>query len=68
LQLYGKITLPETYLVAILFFGIQTIFSNWWIRKHRQGPVEYLWKKLSYQFSLKASFDKDNSADVSSAI
>jgi uncharacterized protein len=50
LQLYGKITLTETYLVAILLFGIQTIFSNWWLRRHRQGPVEYVWKKLSYQF------------------
>jgi uncharacterized protein len=57
LQLYGKITLTETYLVAILLFGIQTILSKWWLKKHSQGPVEYVWKKLSYQLSHKASPD-----------
>jgi uncharacterized protein len=53
LQLYGKITLTETYLAVILLFGLQIIFSNWWLRSHRQGPVEYVWKKLSYQVSHK---------------
>jgi uncharacterized protein len=49
-QLYGKITLTETYLVAVLLFAIQTILSKWWLKKHSQGPVEYVWKKLSYKF------------------
>jgi uncharacterized protein len=60
LQLYGKITLTETYLAAILLFGLQIIFSNWWLRSHRQGPVEYVWKKLSYQWGVKGSQFKES--------
>jgi uncharacterized protein len=48
LKLYGKLTLTETYLVAILLFCLQVLLSRWWLSKHKQGPVEYLWKRVSY--------------------
>jgi len=50
LKLYGRITMTETYLVAVVLFAAQAIFSKWWLKKHSQGPVEFLWKNLVYRF------------------
>jgi len=48
LSLYGKITITETFLIAAVLFALQIVFSSWWLKHHQQGPVEYIWKKLSY--------------------
>jgi uncharacterized protein len=55
-QLFGKINMSETYLVALLFFGIQIVFSKLWLKYHDQGPVEAAWKNLSYKFSKKLNY------------
>ena len=47
-QLYGKLSEPETYLLATIFFIVQSIISYYWLKIWRQGPVEFLWRKLSY--------------------
>ena len=47
-QLYGKLSEPQTYLLAFIFFIIQTIVSYVWLKTRNQGPVESMWKKLSY--------------------
>ena len=47
-QLYGKLSEPETYLLAALFFIIQSFTSYFWLKTWSQGPIEYLWKKMSY--------------------
>jgi uncharacterized protein len=51
LQLYGRLTITETYLLAIGLFALQVLFSSWWMKRHEQGPVEKIWKKLAYKFS-----------------
>lgn len=56
LQLFGKIGMTETYLIAILFFGLQVLFSKTWLKHHEQGPVEGIWKNLSYKFSKKLNY------------
>jgi len=50
LKLFGRLTLLETYVVAISLFFVQVLFSHWWMKNHEQGPVESIWKKLSYRF------------------
>jgi uncharacterized protein len=49
LHLFGKISAGETYILALVLFGLQSWVSTLWLRKFAQGPVEYLWKKLSYK-------------------
>jgi uncharacterized protein len=34
--------------VAITIYGIQIWFSFWWLSRHRWGPVEWLWRSLTY--------------------
>lgn len=47
--LYGAISRAETYTIALLFFAVQSFLGFLWLRKNKQGPIEYIWKKLSYQ-------------------
>lgn len=35
-------------LIGIGIFTLQLLFSRWWLSKHKQGPLEYLWKKLTW--------------------
>jgi uncharacterized protein len=33
---------------AILFFAIQIVFCVWWAKRFRFGPMEWLWRALTY--------------------
>ncbi|WP_169823908.1 DUF418 domain-containing protein [Bacillus marinisedimentorum] len=48
LGLYGEVgPVPGTILV-ICIFGLQAAASIWWIKRYRFGPVEWLWRGLTY--------------------
>ncbi len=34
--------------LALGVFGLQVWFSWWWLGRHRWGPVEWLWRSLTY--------------------
>nr|WP_039808400.1 DUF418 domain-containing protein [Jeotgalibacillus malaysiensis] len=46
--LYGEVTLATGTLIALGIFVMQVIFAELWLSKFNQGPVERLWRKLSY--------------------
>jgi uncharacterized protein len=33
---------------ALVFFAIQVLMSNWWLKRFRYGPAEWLWRSLTY--------------------
>jgi uncharacterized protein len=33
---------------AIAVIAVQTLFSTWWLARFSMGPVEYLWRWLTY--------------------
>jgi len=33
---------------AVLFFAIQIMFAVWWTNRFRFGPMEWLWRALTY--------------------
>ncbi len=35
-------------LIGVGIFILQLYFSRWWLTTHRQGPFEWLWKKLTW--------------------
>ena len=49
-QLFGKISQSETYILALFFFVFQSILSYIWLKRKNQGPLEFIWKKMSYGF------------------
>ena len=35
-------------LIGIVLFILQLYFCKWWLSKHRQGPLEYIWHKATW--------------------
>ncbi len=33
---------------AVILFGVQVIACQWWLKRFRFGPVEWLWRSLTY--------------------
>ncbi|KXH80084.1 hypothetical protein AU377_09705 [Sporosarcina sp. HYO08] len=48
LGLYGKIDLETGTWIAIGVFVIQVLFAEVWLSKFKTGPIEWLWRKLTY--------------------
>lgn len=38
----------ETLIALALYFCLQVPFSAWWLSRFRYGPVEYVWRRLTY--------------------
>jgi uncharacterized protein len=34
---------------AVAFFAVQIVIANWWLRRFRFGPAEWLWRSLTYR-------------------
>lgn len=50
--LYGKIDIQTGTWMAVGIFVLQLIFAEVWFMKYKQGPVEALWRKLTYSNTL----------------
>ncbi len=48
LALAGKIGSFHVLLWCIGFFAFQVAFSHWWLARFRFGPMEWLWRTLTY--------------------
>jgi uncharacterized protein len=44
----GQLSMPAFYAYAIALFALQCLGSRWWLARHAQGPVEALWRGLTY--------------------
>lgn len=53
--LWGELTRPELYLVVALGWAVMLLWSKPWLEKYRYGPLEWLWRCLTYgkRFPLK---------------
>lgn len=48
LGLYLKLGPSIGFLLTILIFILQIIFSNWWFKWARFGPFEWVWRSITY--------------------
>jgi len=46
--LWGELTRPELYLVVALGWAVMLLWSKPWLAKYRYGPLEWLWRCLTY--------------------
>lgn len=46
--LYGRVGPAIGLAITVVFFAAQVVFSNWWLRSHRFGPMEWLWRGMTY--------------------
>ena len=48
LGLIGSVSLAELYPIVILIWLFQLVLSPWWLKHFYFGPVEWLWRWLTY--------------------
>jgi len=49
LGLWGRIQpVPQLLLATAIFTCVQIPLSHWWLTRHTYGPMEYLWRTLTY--------------------
>ena len=47
--LWGKVGNALDLVLAIgIFFLVQVPLSKWWLARHELGPMEWLWRRLTY--------------------
>ena len=46
--LYGHLGVVGGLPIALGIYAGQVVASNWWIRRFRFGPVEWVWRSLAY--------------------
>lgn len=44
----GKLSLLQSFLVAVSIYIFQIIYSNIWFKYYKIGPMEKLWRKMTY--------------------
>ena len=48
LGLYGSVPRFQQMGFVIAVIALQLIYSSWWLARYRFGPVEWLWRSLTY--------------------
>jgi uncharacterized protein len=41
-------TRPQLAALGLVLFALQVVASRWWLARHRQGPMEALWRRWTY--------------------
>ena len=46
--LIGRVGAATTLVGGIVAFLLQVVFSRWWLGRYRFGPLEWVWRSLTY--------------------
>jgi uncharacterized protein len=46
--LFGRLGSAIAALLGLGVFVTQLVTSNWWLRRFRFGPAEWVWRSLTY--------------------
>lgn len=50
---YGKVGALTATLIALAIFAVQIVISSIWLNYFAYGPVEWIWRQLTYKRKLK---------------
>src|ERR1041385_745025 len=46
--LYGRVGPAMGLIPTVVLYGSQVFVSNWWLSRYRFGPMEWLWRGMTY--------------------
>ena len=46
--LYGRVGPALALIPTVILYSLQVVLSNWWLTRYRFGPMEWLWRGLTY--------------------
>ncbi len=50
--LWWRIGASTAMLIAVAIIAVQIPLSTWWLSRYRFGPIEWIWRRLTYQQPL----------------
>jgi uncharacterized protein len=60
--LFGRVGPAMALIPTVVLYAAQVVFSNWWLSRYRFGPMEWLWRGMTY--GKFPSMTKDEPAPV----
>ena len=51
--LWWRTGASRAMMIALIIIAIQIPLSAWWLSRFRYGPVEWIWRRLTYQRPLE---------------
>lgn len=45
---FATLSFLQCFLIGLALYTIQVIYSNWWMKRYYYGPVEWLWRTLTW--------------------
>lgn len=48
LGLYGHVSIHWGTILVLFIFALQVMLSSYWLKAHSYGPVEWIWRSLTY--------------------
>jgi uncharacterized protein len=48
LGLFGRVGPAAGTALAVVIYAVQVPLSRWWLRRFQFGPMEWLWRSLTY--------------------
>ncbi len=48
LGMFAKLSRAETWIVILGIWTFEILFSKWWMSRFKFGPMEWLWRSLTY--------------------
>jgi uncharacterized protein len=52
LGLYGRVGPLADLALALVIYSLQIPFSRWWLSGHAYGPMEWVWRVMTYGFGV----------------
>jgi uncharacterized protein len=46
--LFGRVGPAWDLVPTLVLYGSQVVFSNWWLARYRFGPMEWIWRGMTY--------------------
>jgi uncharacterized protein len=46
--MYGALDRAEVYAIMLVIWAAQLAFSVWWMSRFEFGPIEWIWRSLTY--------------------
>jgi len=51
--LFGGVSRVEQILIVVAIWAIQLVISPWWLSRFHYGPLEWLWRSLTYWWPMR---------------
>ena len=45
---FGRMGAAMAFVIGVAVYIAQLVLSKWWLRQYRFGPIEWLWRSLTY--------------------